>query len=66
MFYSANFCSAYSPVWFGAFQDLEEFCFRFALNHLTAVVQTDAFHKLEESVVKTFITKAALYGAFKY
>ncbi|XP_077527019.1 RCC1 and BTB domain-containing protein 1-like isoform X1 [Haemaphysalis longicornis] len=47
-------------------KDLEEFCFRFALNHLTAVVQTDAFHKLEESVVKTFITKAALYGAFKY
>ncbi|KAL3201432.1 hypothetical protein MRX96_012479 [Rhipicephalus microplus] len=47
-------------------KDLEEFCFRFAMNHLTAVVQTDAFHKLEESAVKSFITKAAVYGAFKY
>ncbi|XP_071085052.1 RCC1 and BTB domain-containing protein 1-like isoform X1 [Haliotis cracherodii] len=45
---------------------LEEFCFRFALNHMTAVTQTEAFTKLDECVVKEFIRKAALAGAFKY
>ncbi|XP_064456024.1 RCC1 and BTB domain-containing protein 1-like [Ornithodoros turicata] len=47
-------------------KDLEEYCFRFAMNHLTAVVQTEAFNKLDEATVKTFIAKAATYGAFKY
>lgn len=47
-------------------KDLEEYCFRFAMNHLTAVVQTEAFSNLDESTVKTFIKKAATYGAFKY
>lgn len=47
-------------------KDLEEFCFRFAMNHLTAVVQTEAFNRLEGSTIKTFISKAAVYGAFKY
>lgn len=48
------------------FQELEEFCFRFALNHMTAVTQTQAFSHLDESVLKEFIRKAAMSGAFKY
>lgn len=47
-------------------KDLEDFCFRFAMNHLTAVVQTEAFHRLDEAAIKSFISKAAVYGAFKY
>ncbi|GAB6032349.1 RCC1 and BTB domain-containing protein 2 [Chamberlinius hualienensis] len=47
-------------------KDLEEFCFRFAINHLTEVVQTEAFAHLDESTVKCFILKAAVEGAFKY
>lgn len=47
-------------------KELEEFCFRFALNHLTAVAQTEAFNKLDETTVKNFICKAAQQGAFKY
>ncbi|XP_070173563.1 RCC1 and BTB domain-containing protein 1-like isoform X3 [Littorina saxatilis] len=43
---------------------LEEFCFRFALNHLTAVTQTEAFSKLDGCVMKEFIRKAASAGAF--
>ncbi|XP_076311235.1 RCC1 and BTB domain-containing protein 1-like isoform X1 [Tachypleus tridentatus] len=33
-------------------KNLEDFCLRFAVNHLTAVVQTDAFNKLDELTVK--------------
>ncbi|XP_074657559.1 RCC1 and BTB domain-containing protein 1-like [Tubulanus polymorphus] len=47
-------------------KDLEEFCFRFALNHMTAVTQTDAFANLDELCMKNFIMKAAQNGAFKY
>ena len=46
-------------------QQLEEFCFRFALNHMTAVTQTEAFHELDDQVLKDFIVKASLAGAFK-
>lgn len=46
-------------------QELEDFCFKFALNHMTAVIQTPNFAKLDESIVKTFIVKAAQAGAFK-
>lgn len=46
-------------------QELEEFCFKFALNHMTAVIQTPNFAKLDEATVKTFIIKAAQAGAFK-
>ena len=45
--------------------DLEKFCFKFSLNHMTAVTQTDAFLNLEENILKDFITKAANQGAFK-
>lgn len=46
--------------------DLEEFCFKFCINHLTAVTQTKAFNHLDEGTVKEFIKKAGKYGAFKY
>ena len=45
---------------------LEEFCFKFCVNHLTAVTQTEAFNHLDEGTVKEFIQKAAKWGAFKY
>lgn len=47
-------------------QELEDFCFKFALNHMTAVTQTEAFGNLDESVLKEFIRKAAIAGVFKY
>ena len=37
-------------------KELEEFCFKFSLNHMTAVTQTEAFTKLDESTVKDFIS----------
>ncbi|XP_018392854.1 PREDICTED: RCC1 and BTB domain-containing protein 1-like [Cyphomyrmex costatus] len=46
-------------------EDLEEFCFKFAMNHLTTVVQTEYFDKLDETVLKTFIIKAAIAGGFR-
>ncbi|XP_050739123.1 RCC1 and BTB domain-containing protein 1-like isoform X1 [Eriocheir sinensis] len=46
--------------------ELEEFCFRFALNHMTEVAQTEAFMALDELTVKNFIQRAAQHGAFKY
>ena len=46
-------------------EELEEFCFRFSLNHMTAVAQTEAFAKLDELTLKDFIIKAAVHGAFK-
>ncbi|CAL7941032.1 unnamed protein product [Xylocopa violacea] len=46
-------------------KELEECCFRFALNHMTTVIQTENFSKLDESTTKTFIIKAAQAGAFK-
>ena len=38
-------------------RELEEFCFKFSLNHMTAVTQTEAFAKLDEGTVKDFIMK---------
>jgi len=46
-------------------KELEDFCFKFSLNHMTAVTQTTAFAKLDESTLKDFISKAAKNGAFK-
>ncbi|XP_060815883.1 uncharacterized protein LOC132907131 [Bombus pascuorum] len=46
-------------------KELEEYCFKFALNHMTAVVQTEDFAKLDESTMKTFIVRAAQAGIFK-
>ncbi|KAM9733740.1 RCC1 and BTB domain-containing protein 2 isoform 1-T1 [Menidia menidia] len=46
-------------------RDLEEFCFKFCVNHLTAVTQTQAFADMDHDLLKNFISKASLYGAFK-
>ncbi|EDO27021.1 predicted protein, partial [Nematostella vectensis] len=45
---------------------LEDFCFQFCVNHLTAVTQTDAFAHLDDVTVKNFIKRAGNCGAFKY
>lgn len=47
-------------------KELEEFCFRFALNHMTAVTQTKAFSDLDPAILKEFIRKAGQAGAFRY
>uniref|UniRef100_A0A665UKG8 RCC1 and BTB domain-containing protein 2-like n=1 Tax=Echeneis naucrates TaxID=173247 RepID=A0A665UKG8_ECHNA len=46
-------------------RDLEEFCFKFCINHLTAVTQTQAFADMDHDLLKNFISKASRYGAFK-
>ncbi|XP_059931342.1 RCC1 and BTB domain-containing protein 2 isoform X1 [Gadus macrocephalus] len=46
-------------------RDLEEFCFKFCVNHLTAVTQTQAFTDMDHELLKNFISKASRYGAFK-
>ncbi|NP_001080313.1 regulator of chromosome condensation (RCC1) and BTB (POZ) domain containing protein 2 S homeolog isoform X1 [Xenopus laevis] len=46
-------------------QDLEEYCFRFCVNHMTVVTQTDAFAEMDSDLLKNFINKASKAGAFK-
>jgi len=46
-------------------KELEEFCFKFSLNHMTAIIETEGFTSLDEQTVKGFIRKAAKFGAFK-
>ncbi|KAG1932878.1 RCC1 and BTB domain-containing protein 2 isoform X1 [Pimephales promelas] len=46
-------------------RDLEEFCFKFCVNHLTAITQTQAFADMDHDLLKNFISKASRYGAFK-
>uniref|UniRef100_A0A7N8YD53 Regulator of chromosome condensation (RCC1) and BTB (POZ) domain containing protein 1 n=1 Tax=Mastacembelus armatus TaxID=205130 RepID=A0A7N8YD53_9TELE len=46
-------------------EDLEEFCFRFCVNHLTQVTQTVAFWQVDGAMLKEFISRASHYGAFK-
>ncbi|XP_066090788.1 RCC1 and BTB domain-containing protein 2 isoform X3 [Saccopteryx bilineata] len=46
-------------------QDLEEFCFRFCVNHLTVVTQTSGFAEMDHDLLKNFISKASRVGAFK-
>ena len=45
--------------------DLEDFCFKFCLNHMTAITQSQAFLRLDDDTCKAFIAKAAKNGAFK-
>ena len=47
------------------FQDLEEFCFKFCVNHLTEVTQTAAFWQINGDLLKDFICRASRCGAFK-
>ncbi|MGH0126523.1 UNVERIFIED_CONTAM: hypothetical protein FKN15_028894 [Acipenser sinensis] len=46
-------------------EDLEEFCFKFCVNHLTEVTQTAGFWQIDGSLLKEFISKASKCGAFK-
>ncbi|XP_029928637.1 RCC1 and BTB domain-containing protein 1 isoform X2 [Myripristis murdjan] len=46
-------------------EDLEEFCFRFCINHLTQVTQTRAFYQVDGEMLKEFINRASRCGAFK-
>ncbi|KAL6101054.1 rcbtb1 [Pungitius sinensis] len=46
-------------------KDLEEFCFKFCVNHLTEVTQTDAFWQIDGNLLKDFICRASRSGAFK-
>ena len=65
-FFWFRFLSKINSYFFRFSQDLEEYCLRFAVHHLTAVVQSDAFSKLDESSLKQFITRVAQMGAFRY
>ena len=46
-------------------QSLEEKCLQFSLNHMSEVVQSEAFDQLDNSIAKSFVQKAAQRGAFK-
>ncbi|XP_013130754.1 RCC1 and BTB domain-containing protein 1 isoform X1 [Oreochromis niloticus] len=46
-------------------EDLEEFCFKFCVNHLTEVTQTAAFWQIDGNLLKDFICRASRCGAFK-
>ncbi|KAI3355838.1 hypothetical protein L3Q82_004401 [Scortum barcoo] len=46
-------------------EDLEEFCFKFCVNHLTEVTQTAAFWQIDGNMLKDFICRASRCGAFK-
>ncbi|XP_018360145.1 PREDICTED: RCC1 and BTB domain-containing protein 1-like [Trachymyrmex cornetzi] len=46
-------------------EELEEFCIRFAINHMTAVTQTESFANLDENTLRTFIIKTGRAGVFK-
>ncbi|KAG7207745.1 hypothetical protein KM043_009358 [Ampulex compressa] len=48
-----------------ATKDLEDFCFKFILNHMTAVIQSSSFSNLDESTLKAFLVQAATVRAFK-
>lgn len=47
-------------------RELQDFSFRFILNHMTAVTQTEAFMNLDEGVTKNLIKIAGQMGAFKF
>ncbi|XP_059474449.1 RCC1 and BTB domain-containing protein 1-like [Neocloeon triangulifer] len=60
-----NAASLYGSAILYDAKDLEDFCFNFSLNHMTAVVLSTGFQTLDEEVVKNFIFKAAQQGAFR-
>ncbi|XP_012222673.2 RCC1 and BTB domain-containing protein 1-like [Linepithema humile] len=47
-------------------KELEEFCFKYAINNLTAVVKTESYAELPEKLRFDFIIKAADARAFKH
>lgn len=46
-------------------EDLEDFCFRFCVSHMTQVTQTQAFWQSDGAMLKEFISRASRCGAFK-
>ncbi|XP_026673021.1 RCC1 and BTB domain-containing protein 1 [Ceratina calcarata] len=60
-----NSASIYSMAVEYDAKELEEYCFKFMLNHITAVMQSENFAKLSENMMKTFKLKAAHTGALK-
>ncbi|XP_011053149.1 PREDICTED: RCC1 and BTB domain-containing protein 1-like [Acromyrmex echinatior] len=46
-------------------KELEEFCVQLAVGHMTTVVETENFAKLDQNLMKTFIIKASKAGCFK-
>ncbi|CAK8672771.1 RCC1 and BTB domain-containing protein 1-like [Clavelina lepadiformis] len=46
-------------------EELQEFCFRFCLNHLTQIVQTESFQLLDKDIMYNFIKESAKKGAFR-
>lgn len=46
-------------------KELEEYCFRYCLNHTSEIIQTDNFQALTLDVMRYFVTEAAKRGAFK-
>ena len=46
-------------------QSLQEFCLKFALQHMTQVTLSDGFAELDGTLAKQFIQKAAQLGTFK-
>ncbi|CAI9560252.1 unnamed protein product, partial [Staurois parvus] len=46
-------------------QDLEDFCFKFCVSHLTGVTQTTAFWQMDGTLLKDFVIKAGKSGGFK-
>ncbi|XP_015440518.1 PREDICTED: RCC1 and BTB domain-containing protein 1-like [Dufourea novaeangliae] len=45
--------------------NIEEYCFNFAVKHMTAVIQSPKFSEINQSIVNTFMNKAAQAGACK-
>ena len=62
---TSNAALLYSAALLYMNKQLEEFCFRFALNHMTEVIQSEHFTKLDHDLMKSFILKASHQGAFK-
>nr|XP_020447547.1 RCC1 and BTB domain-containing protein 1-like isoform X2 [Monopterus albus] len=47
-------------------EELEDFCFKFCVRHLTEVTRTKAFWQADGGLLKQLISRASRCGAFKY
>ncbi|EZA54598.1 hypothetical protein DMN91_007313 [Ooceraea biroi] len=61
----ANVAFLYSTAIEYNAQELEEFCFKFALKHMTAVIMSESFAKLDDKMAKSFMIEAAKAGVCK-
>ncbi|CAB3377164.1 Hypothetical predicted protein [Cloeon dipterum] len=60
-----NAASIYDRAILLAAKELKEFVFKFCMDHLTAVVNTEGFKLLKDDVAKDFFIRAVQQGAFK-